>query len=78
LLDAAQAVQRGTPAVPGVGIRNQAGREVFQAGNNLQLCRILNVAITTKALLVSNANVQTTLIFVFARLRLPGKITLRD
>ena len=77
-MNSAQAMQRCAPAVPGAGIRNQAGREVFQTGNNLQLRRILNVAITTKALLIGIANVQTTLIFVFARLRLPGKITLRD
>ena len=77
-MTAAKAMQRGTPAAPGVGIRDQAGREVFQAGNDLQLRRILNVAVTTKAFLIGIANVQTTLIFVFALLRLPGKITLRD
>ena len=77
-MTAAKALQRGTPATPGVGLRDQAGREVFQAGNNLQLRRILNVAVSTKALLIGIANVQTTLIFVFALLRRPGKITLRD
>ena len=77
-MTAAKALQRGTPAMPGVGLRDQAGREVFQAGNNFQLRRILNVAVSTKALLIGIANVQTTLIFVFALLRRPGKITLRD
>jgi hypothetical protein len=77
-MNTAQAMQRGTPAVPGSGFRNQAGGEVFKTGNNLQLRGILNVAITPEALLIGIANVQTTLILVFARLRLPGKITLRD
>ncbi len=76
-MTAAKALQRDTPAVPVLGIRDQTCREFFQAANNLQLRRILNVAITSKAFLIGIANVQTTLISVFALLRLPGKITLR-